>query len=190
MIRLSLRVKFKVLGVPYLWPESDPNSASYIDLRREPDRIGELPELHRWPVLRATVELLNSPSGQFRSIGCEHVASEWGPAAEAVQYCGYVGYCWANNDWNQDVLHYYAHFRRLSQFVNESPQLRTAADGTSVIFEPLQTAYREANFVGWGVDYWFQGIGESEAAARVRAEPGLLALRSFVQLENECLRAL
>src|ERR1035438_2399740 len=63
----SIKSTDQVYDIPYVTHGS---TSDYIDLRSQPTRIDELPELNQEPRLKALVSLLNDPSGMFMTQGC------------------------------------------------------------------------------------------------------------------------
>lgn len=65
--------------VPYLRPPDDPQSHSYIDLKKNPEQLTLIPEISEWPELESTLVELNRPLSPFSTIGCEKCICGEGP---------------------------------------------------------------------------------------------------------------
>jgi hypothetical protein len=57
----------KVYDLPYF---AHPSYSDYIDLRSQPTRVDEIPELNHEPRLKPLVNLLNDPHGMFMTHAC------------------------------------------------------------------------------------------------------------------------
>ena len=76
MFEVLLTVDHQPLGVPYLRASEDGESSSFVDLKRQPERIDEIPELRSWPELKKLVSEINRPSGIFKTLGCAEFVYE------------------------------------------------------------------------------------------------------------------
>jgi hypothetical protein len=65
-----LTVSNRPLGIPYFREPEDTDSASYIDLKREPQKIEEIPEGKLWPSLYRLLIQINAPESKLMSLGC------------------------------------------------------------------------------------------------------------------------
>jgi hypothetical protein len=174
-VDVTLAVDLKPMGVPYLRPPSD-HSASYVDLRREPHRINELPELREWPALRDALAKINAEGSMFKTLGCACWFHKVEPPALPIKCVAYVGFCYADVRGNLRPEPMYELFHcfceRVQPVENSEPVVR---------FEVRRTAfYNENNQLGWSLDYFMLGQGIDRNAALVAPTAALSALVNFL----------
>src|SRR5437016_509085 len=104
---VNLRVKLKPLGVPYRRNPKDKASHDFIDLRTEPDRIAEIPEVASWPALKDALTTLNSAASKFGTLGCGCWFHDQKPPRALVRAWCYVDVCFADLRRNADPREFY-----------------------------------------------------------------------------------
>jgi hypothetical protein len=115
MFEVLLTVDHKPLGVPYLRPSEDTESSSFIDLKKQPERIDEIPEVRSWPELKELVGEINKPFGIFKTLGCaEFVYRNEGRPYKILTY---VDFCFAETTANADHGNFYDLFHRFTEYV-------------------------------------------------------------------------
>ncbi len=74
-----------VIVVPW---SDDAGACSYVDLRSDPDRVSQIPEVTHWPELRSALLLLNAKASGLRTSKCdawqlsdEEKSLDFGPVA-------------------------------------------------------------------------------------------------------------
>ena len=170
----------RVLGVPYDRPQDDPDSHSYLDLRRELHRIDEIPEVRGEPALRNLVSMLNDHNGCFRSLGCERWHKAPTSAEEPHQFGSYVGF--ALDAW--PFISKWATQAIVQSFLaRESPN--ALPDGVKMLFELRPTAFHTEQIHGWSLDVWVWGFGDTPDAAHASWERGIERFAHFVEFENK-----
>ncbi len=175
-VNLYLSINFTPLVVPYL---------GYVDLRREPHRQGEIPELREWPALADLVADLNAPTSVFSTVGCGHWTQ--GNAPRGTNQCvGYVGFCFADPERNKDPLGWYAVYHRLA----ERAQQHDLPKLTEIRVDLCPTLFcTQDDLAAWSVDFNFQAFDDTTEGARSLAEATLRLLRDFTAAESTRLRA-
>jgi len=96
----------------------------YIDLREEPERIDELPELKDAPELREAIKTLNGPESVFRTLGCEKAASDFPHPTLKRKFVSYFDLAFADWNDNQNLHTFYiiaGEFARYCLNVEETP---------------------------------------------------------------------
>jgi hypothetical protein len=180
------------MAVPYWKDRTGGSSHPYIDLRRQPGRIDELPELRRWPALRDAVRRLNSDQSAFRTLGCEHRTERRG---DSFLLRAYVQLAFAERDRCFEEVEYYELFHRLAMRsrVDERAGLRHAGSaaefllvrthfGIGVVPEDEHPDAPMRSNPGWSVDFNIACVGDTAGAAQGSAES---ALRFLVDLALE-----
>jgi hypothetical protein len=182
MFEVMLRVDHKVFGVPYYRPPEDSNSASFIDLKKQPERISEIPELRDWTELRNVIRAANE-SSNFKTLGCaEFVYDQDSPQYMLLTY---VDFCFAKPELNHDQPNFYDLFHRFTEYV----ETLTPPDNLVIKIELRRTDYYDENIAGWCMEYWVQGFGNTREEAREIPNVGLQILHDFLQVENSRLGA-
>ena len=178
MFEVLLTVDHKPLGVPYLRPSEDSESNSFIDLKSQPERIDEIPELRSWPELKKLVGEINNPSGTFKTLGCAEFVYE----DEGTKYrlLTYVDFCFAETTANGDHGNFYDLFHRFTEYVGKFKP----PDDLVIKIELRRTAFYDENIAGWYMAYWVQGFGDTQEEARAIPNAGLKILEDFLRLED------
>jgi hypothetical protein len=173
-----MTVSQQPLGIPYHREVEDAGGASYIDLKREPQRIGEIPEAKQWPSLHRLLMQLNAPESRLMSTGCgafiyppqTNGQPQWSAYA-------YIGYCFADLSEISDARAYFPQFFHFSQ--HYAVQTGTAAN---VFFELRPTGFIERDAQGFSVDYVVRPWASSEEQLNASIAVHLDALADFLPL--------
>lgn len=173
-----LTVSLQPLGVPYWRDPADTASAGFIDLKQEPHRLGEIPEVKGWPSLYRLLAELNAAESQLMSLGCGVFIypPQAGANAQWSAY-SYVGYSFANLSETADARVYFPQFFHFSR--HYSGQTNT---GANIFFELRETGFYERNAQGFTVDYVVRSAAESEDQLRQRIAAHFDALSDFLPL--------
>lgn len=110
----------KVLGIPYF--KHDAGSHSYVNLREEPQRIDEIPELKECPTFRDFVAALNSSQSPFQTFGCDKGKHDWSHAQYSgctVRYGSYLDVAFVDREISH-VDSYRDLIRRFRQHASEN----------------------------------------------------------------------
>ena len=172
-----LAISGQPLGVPYYRDASDTSSASYIDLKREPHRVDEIPEAREWDSLRRLLNRLNAPQSQLMSLGCGVFIYPPDPPTAAWNAYAYVGYCFADLARNEDAATFFPQFFHFSQH-----HRRHQEPTTDLFFELRPTGFYEQNAHGFSVDFIVKAFGNSESELRLFITRHLDALYEFLPL--------
>ncbi len=173
-----LTVSSQPLGVPYWRDPDEATSAGYIDLKREPHRLHEVPELKEWPSLHRLLLQLNAAESQLMSLGCG-VFIYPPKAGSQPQWSAYsyVGYCFADLSRTADAGVYFPQFFHFSQ--RYAAQANT---GANVFFELRETGFYDRDAQGFSVDYVVRSGAESEDQLRQVIGLHFDALTNFLPL--------
>ena len=178
MFEVLLTVDHKPLGVPYFRPSEDTESNSFIDLKEQPERIDEIPELRSWPELEKVVRRINIPSGIFKTLGCaEFVYKNESPKYRLHTY---VDFCFAESMANKDQGNFYDLFHRFTEYVGTLKP----PDDLVIKIELRRTAFYNENITGWCMEYWVLGVGETLNEARANPDAGFKILEEFLRIED------
>lgn len=172
-----LTISDTALGVPYFRSPDDPHSVSYINLKLTPEKIDEVPETKKWPVLRDLLIAINSPQSQLMSVGCGVFI--YPPSAEREPWTAfaYVGYGLSNFETASDARVYFPQFFHFSQ------HNRARKDtGANVFFELRQTSFYDLKTNCYTLDFIVRTWGSSEAELATRIEAHFRLLHEFLPL--------
>jgi hypothetical protein len=173
-----LTISAQPLGIPYHREASEPGSASYIDLRSEPHRLAEIPEVQERDCFRRLLVRLNSPDSQLMSLGCG--AFIYPPEQASKPFWSayaYVGYCFADLAKNEDAKAYFPQFFHFTQHYRARTEQRT-----SVFFDLRPTGFRTQNAQGFSVDFIVKAWAESQPELDPLVTQHMDALYDFLPL--------
>ena len=177
ILDVFLTVSTRPLGIPYYRDPQDSGSASYIDLKREPHRIEEIPEAKAWPSLHRLLVQLDSPESKLMSLGCGvfiYPPQETGARWSAYSY---VGYCLADLAQATDAAIYFPQFFHFSRHYSGKTDT-----GAHVYFELREAQFIERNVGAFAVDYGVRSNGESSARLKDIVAAHFDALADFLPL--------
>lgn len=156
-MEVFLSVSPRPLGIPYYRDPQDSTSASYIDLKREPHRIQEIPEAKAWPSLYRLLARLNAPDSELMSLGCGvFIYSPKDTGEPQWSAYSYVAYGLADLAQATDVSVYFPHFFHFSRHF--AGRTDTSA---RVFFELREAAFIERDAGAFAMDYGVRSYGES-----------------------------
>ncbi len=182
MFEVRLNVVHKPLIIPYARDESDKSSHSFIDLRKEPEKINLIPEITDWPELRQTIIKLNDPKGLFKTLGCAEFQYE---NCEKPYIVTYVGFCFENAEFCLDKFSYYELYHRFTKFVDRGK----LPDELTIKMELRYTVFyegKEENIAGWSMNYYLLGVGAAKEERRKIPNLGYLILCDFITFFHYC----
>lgn len=158
---IILRVEFEGFGVPYYRREDDPTSKSYIDLKQEPERSAELPEVKDWPELKTAIDKINAHR-LFKTLGCAAWVYET-DSPERIKFVSYLAFCFAPMELNKDALSYYRLFHQFCLLLSE----RTLPENLAMHFVVRQTGFNGGELaMGFSGELGLSGYGSSVEQAR------------------------
>lgn len=179
MDNLAYEDKNETLGVPYSRPPDDPSSHSYIDLKKEPWRLDEIPELRDDAALKRVVMKINEQGGFFRSIGCERWADERNSADGILHFGSYVGF--ALDAWpvrrKQAAESIFERFREHGDSVSWP-------DGVRMIIILRPTIFYDQGAAGWSLEFWCRSSAATLNAARQQWGEAMDRFAEFLELEH------
>lgn len=171
------------LGIPYFRP-TDPDSHDFIDLKAEPHRLLELPELRAEPELAKLMQMLNAADSLCKSTGCERWYDERERPEGKTNYGSYFGF--ALDAWPfQAVEASYSTIERFHEFSSARPVIANAY----ARFDVRPTRWNREDRTGWSLEFWTWGFGSDRGAARAAWIAGIGRFLEFFVFENETWRA-
>ena len=166
------------IGIPYLAvdrPDGNRNHG-YIDLKRNPGRVEEIPELEDVPEFKGLVRELNHPRSIVRSLSVEKAL---GPNADALfnrKLTSFVRICFEILPWNFDDENY----RRLfDMFKDGTERIPNTPELLIIEFEVDPASFQDHNATGWALTIWTNGFGRTDQEARENWGTGLSILQDF-----------
>ena len=178
IVDVFLSISQQPLGIPYHRDDQDLSSASYVDLKSDPNRIDSIPEARQWPSLRRLLVQLNAPESKTMSLGCGvFVYAPQGVARPQWSAYAYIGYCFADLSQTARAIEYFPQFFHFSQ--HYAPRTNT---GANVFFELRPTIFIERNVQGFSLDYVVRPWAASEEALNENIGAHLDALSDFLPL--------
>jgi len=161
-VNVFLTVSAQPLGIPYWREPSDAASAGYIDLKGEPHRLDEVPEIKGWPSLHELLGQLNTAESHLMSLGCGvFIYPPNGSSQLQWSAFAYVGYCFADLSQLTDARIYFPHFFHFCR--HYAAQTNT---GANVFFELRETGFYDRNAQGFSLDYVVRAEADSEDQLR------------------------
>jgi hypothetical protein len=159
------------LGIPYFRP--GPDSHDYLDLKREPQRADEIPELRKNPVLLDVVTTINV-STNLETFGCE----------------SWMQHPWTGSPWPEvkfrmgsyvDLAFFDARkFDRSAyeQMITDFTTTKTATAAVHVAFQHKQILKHPQAHLG--LIWWSYGAGRTEEEAKAQWAVGIRLFKEFV----------
>ncbi|MGY2258108.1 hypothetical protein [Pseudomonas sp. SDO55104_S430] len=169
-IRLSTQQK----NIPYA-ADPDGDVHPVIWLSKEPDRIGEIPELSRNPELRSAVEILNAPGGRFESFRC--LSSDEEDAGKFYSSFN-IGLIYRDRG---VFAEYGAQLMVAGEILGYAADSGIFPEGRRAFVIEIERAHLTTeNTHGWTVDLWHQSVGESIQEAKAQSNRALSFLKSVL----------
>jgi hypothetical protein len=180
-MRMRLEETEEYLCLPYA-AERRPDGVNhgYFDLKRNPLRIAEVPEIYGWPELESVIKTANHHDSLFRTLGCEIVLMDFDDLRLKKRLVSYVDIAFEILSLNGEKENYHQLFRRLEQFAAPF-QL---PGNVSIIFEICPTRFDAHQFQGWRVTLWNAGVGRSDSEARAAWHLGVEVFKHFISTES------
>lgn len=173
-----LSVSAQPLGIPYYRDASETGSASYVDLKAEPHRIAEIPEVTQWPCIKRLLVRLNAPQSQLMSLGCGvFVYPPELPQKPVWTAFAYVGYCFADLTKNEDARAYFPQFFHFNQHYRAKTNTNA-----NVFFELRETGFYDERRKGFSLDYIVRPWAQTQAELEQHIEAHLNDLHDFLPL--------
>jgi hypothetical protein len=173
-----------VVGIPYARGfDVDSGRHEFLDLRRYPGRIDELPEPKRWPELKQFLVQVNRADGRFFTIGCECADSSDGNFTGGMTHkiTSYVQVAFANLGLANSED---AYFILVGRFFKLTAN-RDKAEPLILDFTLEQFGFSEQNFGGMCLCIWVNGFGMNMTSTRAIWADGLAAVREFLCGESD-----
>ena len=170
---LSVRLTDVGIGIPYpCIPREDRDSNhGYVDLKKSPERIRDIPEFRDCVELFGFVEALNHPQSAFRTLGCAYHGTR----------C-YVHIAFEVLHWNTSRQNYLRLFRGYSKYL----EMRGTVAGVSTEFRICPASFWDHGFDGWAASIHFDLLGRIENDESLRA--AIVSFQHFLQSESEGLQ--
>lgn len=181
-MKMRLEETEAYLCLPYAAERShDRVNHGYFDLRRNPIRISEVPELDGWPELAEMVRIANDRDSLFRTLGCEVVLMDLDddPMLQK-KLVSYVDIAFEILSLNTEKENYYRLYRRFGEFASPL-QL---PGNVSILFEICPTYFAAHEFQGWRVTLWNAGTGRTDGEVRAAWHLGVEVFKDFITTES------
>lgn len=180
---MPIAIKLEILHtrqipVPYpAIPRQAPNHSNYgyIDLRANPHIARSIPEVVDSPEMADFLEMMNSPTSAFRTIGCEKWLLQDPPPTSRSRAGSYIDIAFAQPTWNEDPRNFFGLFYEFTVAMKS----RERAPGLFIDWELRRVAYYDDAVDGWGVGLWPTGLGETEEQARANWALGMRLMQEF-----------
>lgn len=150
-------------GIPYR-PNVRPDGENfgYFDLKRDPQRIDEIPELRDWPPLRKLVQSLNEQTSFFRTIACDTGVLDVSGSPPSKRVGCYFRIAFEVLKWNLEKENYLHLFDAIYQRCTNTqlPNKVVVAGGIK------PTHFNHHQVFGWTLMIDVSGYAPSEQEAR------------------------
>jgi hypothetical protein len=177
----SVAADDQLLKIPYRASQgSGSPNMGYVDLKAQPERIAEIPELTGYPELEELVRVLNKQESSFRTLRVDTAKDVFRRPEFSKSESSHLTISFENLGGEDDERFYMEAHRSFSSYVSLLP----VSDAIVINFVavPLQVQ----TFRGWCLDLWLYGFGKSEDEARRNWLSGLTILREFLlRLDEE-----
>jgi hypothetical protein len=171
------------LGVPYpSSANSNGANAGYFDLKKDPYKIAEIPELNGWPEFESFIRSVNSDGGFFRTLRCDvWFASLSGHPKFKRIAVGYATTAFEILEFNTSERCFEELRNRFVQFAPEcSKWLETV-----IYFKHIPTSYNDHGIDrAWSEDIEIHGLGINDKDARKSWLKGLRVVQDFLSKES------
>ena len=170
------------LGIPYATTiDSDCNNAGYFDLKKDPSKIVEIPELRDWPEFQGLIRSVNSDGSFFRTLRCDvWFASLSGHPKFKRLAVGYatIAFEILNNNSKDNFAELRNRFLRFAPQCSQWPE-------TVIYFKHIPTSYNEHGIArAWSEDIEIHGMGINDKDARKAWLKGLRVVHEFLSKES------
>lgn len=190
------------VGIPYTGSEVRPDGSKnhgYFDLKRNPARINDVPELKGFPELKRFVQMMNGPESHFRTLGCEKVFSPSDSPLFKRKLVTFVDFAFEVVEWNATKTNCEGLYRAFEEFVGSKGDLPNTYgvefsigpavfnDHPPVVAGVDQHRTPGECMVGWITAIWIFGYGGSDDAARKQWALALRIVHEFFERQNKTI---
>ncbi len=175
----EIKIEDSPLGTPYLRPEDDLTSHSYVNLRAQPDLSAILPELQKAAPLKEFVIALNAQGSPYETFGCEKWSSDWSHEQFAgfnTRHGSYVDFALCEKARCDTPMIYFSLIDEFRSYAKANP----VYDVIHVHFTLRQTI--SFDLAWWTLCVWNYGIGRSDKEAERWWAEGLRYFRTFLKV--------
>jgi hypothetical protein len=177
----SVAANDQLLKIPYRASQgSGSPNIGFIDLKTQPERVTEIHELAGYPKLEELVRLLNKQESSFRTLRVDTAKDVFTRQGFSKSVFSHLTISFENLGGEDDRRFYMEAHRCFSAYASSLP----ASDAIVINFVtvPLQVQ----TFLGWCLDVWLYGFGNSEDEANRQWLSGLTLLKKFLlRLDEE-----
>jgi len=167
-------------------PYDNTAAAQYVDLKRDPSAVSDLPEVADCPELEKFLSSVNGEQSQFRTLACKH----WCKPITSIDQSSTAFEFASTIEIALEVLWLTADFTNYQQVVwRFSQYIKHLGIPNEVIarFQLQHVIFDEHQFGGWCLVAWVYGIGETQNEARERWAQGLDVLAKYLDVESQTL---
>jgi hypothetical protein len=166
-------------GFPYPPKERDDDTNhGYFDLKRNPGKIPEIPEVQHWPELREFLTSVNDPRSLYRTLGCAVGVAQSDDSAYQIKVGGYVDIAIEVLGFNTTKENFIDLVNQFAAYVDPPKQPMNIF----IRFNVTPTVFGDHKMKGWSLNTYIWGYGQSETEAR---EMWVVGLRLFQDFLNE-----
>jgi hypothetical protein len=164
------------IGIPYAPGEhAEGTNHGYIDLKRHPTRISDIPELAGYVELFRFVRDANSGDSAFRTAGCDtHVYTS---GMKDWKYRSAIHLLFEILHWNTNPKNYSRLFKEFEAWYGRQARVVTEA---RVEFRLGPTSFWDHSFDGYSLRVFVEGFGRSDVEARAAWAMALVSLTAFL----------
>ena len=175
-------------SIPYpAQARSESYNYGYVDLKRNPEKVSEIPELQDLQELAELVQTLNRADSIFRTLGCERSLSKSDDPQFRVKLVSYVDIAFEVLGWNHRE-NFVELFNLFLAHLQERDLMVALPDAIAVEFETAPCFYADHGFSGRLVTIWNYGYGDNENEAIDMWSSGLKVVRDFLVEQSSVSR--
>jgi hypothetical protein len=170
-------------GIPYR-PNVRPDGENfgYFDLKRDPQRIDDIPELRDWPPLRKMVQTLNVPASFFRTVGCDTGILDVSGSPPSKRVGCYFRIAFELLKWNLEKDNYLHLFDAIYQRCVSTQLLNRVVVAGGI----KPTHFNHHQVFGWTLMIDVSGYAPTEQEARESWTQGMALIEnSFIEISAD-----
>ena len=184
-MRPRFETSTKHTAIPYVPVKREHReNHGYIDLKRNPERVDDVPEIQSEPELREFIKELNHARSLFRSAGCD---TNHGPHDDPIYKYGmssFVTLVYEIVDWNCNARNFRELYDEFCKFLSHAPE--PLPEPVEIVFELQFVTFGEhEGKKAHGLTIDVRAWGRDAANARHIWADALRIVRSFFEETRE-----
>lgn len=176
------------VGIPYTGSERRADGSQnhcYIDLKRNSEKIHDIPELKEFHELKTFVQMMNSHDSLFRTVGCERAFSPSESSEFKTRLVSLVEIIFEVVEWNTNVANFEGLYRAFETFAGAKGDLPNCY---GVEFSVGPAFFNDHGVSGWIATIWIYGYEQSDSDARKQWALALQIVHDFFNRDTEQTR--